>query len=98
MLRIGYFSRISQVPVKTLRYYDEIGLLKPSQTDRFTDYRYYALDQLPRIHGIMALKELGMSLEQIAELMNDNLTAEQIRGMFRLKQAEVQQRVREEQA
>ena len=47
MLKIGEFSRLSQVTVKTLRYYDEIGLLKPSEIDRFTDYRYYSLDQLP---------------------------------------------------
>jgi DNA-binding transcriptional MerR regulator len=98
MLKIGEFSRLSQVTVKMLRHYDAIGLLKPSHVDRFTDYRYYSLDQLPRIHTIMALKELGLSLEQIAELLNDNLTSEQIRGMFRFKQAEVQQRVREEQA
>lgn len=98
MLKIGEFSRLCQVTVKTLRYYDDIGLLKPSQTDPFTDYRYYTLDQLPRIHSIMALKELGLSLEQIAELLTDNLTTEQIRGMFRLKQAEARQRIREEQA
>jgi DNA-binding transcriptional MerR regulator len=57
MLRIGEFSRLSQVTVKTLHHYDSIGLLKPSHVDPFTDYRYYTLDQLPRIHSIMALKE-----------------------------------------
>jgi DNA-binding transcriptional MerR regulator/effector-binding domain-containing protein len=98
MLKIGEFSRLSQVPVKTLRYYDEIGLFKPTQIDRFTDYRYYRLDQLPRIHRIMALKELGLSLEEIAQLLHKDLPPEQIRGMFRLKQAEVQQRIHEEQA
>ncbi len=97
MLRIGDFSRLSQVTVKTLHHYDSIGLLKPSHVDPFTDYRYYTLDQLPRIHSIMALKELGMSLEEIAQLLED-LPPEQIRGMFRLKQAEAQQRLREEQA
>jgi len=97
MLRIGDFSRLSQVTVKTLHHYDDIGLLKPSQVDRFTSYRYYTLDQLPRIHSIMALKELGLSLEEIAQLLRDDLPPEQIRGMFRLKQAEAQQHVREEQ-
>ncbi len=97
MLKIGEFSRLSQVPVKTLRYYDEIDLFKPSQTDRFTDYRYYTLDQLPRIHSIMALKELGLSLEEIAQLLHKDLPSEQIRGMFRRKQAEVQRRLLEEQ-
>src|SRR6266568_4353810 len=98
MLKIGEFSRLSQVPVKTLRYYDEIDLFKPSQIDRFTDYRYYTLDQLTPIHSIMALKELGLSLEEIAQLLDKDLPPEQIRGMFRLKQAEAQQRLREEQA
>lgn len=98
MLKIGEFSRLSQVTVKTLHHYDEIGLLKPSQTDQFTSYRYYTLDQLPRIHSIMALKELGLSLEEIAQLMQEDLPPEQIRGMLRLKQAEAQQRLREEQA
>ncbi len=98
MLRIGEFSRLCRVTVKTLHHYDEIGLLKPAHIDQFTDYRYYSLDQLPRIHSIMALKELGLSLEEIAQLLHDDLPPEQLRGMFRLKQAEAQQRLREEQA
>lgn len=98
MLKIGEFSRLSQVPVKTLRYYDEIDLFKPSEIDRFTDYRYYTLDQLPRIHSIMALKELGLSLEEVGQMLHENVSPEELRGMFRLKQAEVQQRLREEQA
>lgn len=98
MLKIGEFSRLSQVTVKTLHHYDEIGLLKPSHVDRFTNYRYYTLDQLPRVHSIMALKALGLSLEEIAQLLVDDLPPDQIRGMLRLKQAEVRQRLREEQA
>ena len=92
MLKIGEFSRLSQVPVKTLRYYDEIDLFKPSGIDRFTDYRYYTLDQLSRIHSIMALKELGLSLEEVAQMLYKDLPPEQIRGMFRLKQAQVRER------
>jgi DNA-binding transcriptional MerR regulator len=98
MLKIGEFSRLSQVTVKTLHHYDEIGLLKPSQTDKFTSYRYYTLDQLPRIHSIIALKELGLSLEEIAQVLLADLPPEEIRGMYRLKLAEAEQRVREEQA
>ncbi|MCC7451094.1 MAG: MerR family transcriptional regulator [Anaerolineae bacterium] len=97
-LKVGEFSRLCQVPVKTLRYYDEIGLFTPSDTDRFTSYRYYTLDQLPRIHRIMALKELGLSLDQIAQLVNANLSPDQIHDMFMRQQAEVQQRVNEELA
>ncbi len=98
LLRIGEFSRLSRVTVKTLHHYDEIGLLKPSQIDRFTSYRYYTLDQLPRIHSIMALKELGLSLEEITHLLLEDVPPDQIRGMYRLKLAEAQQRMREEQA
>jgi DNA-binding transcriptional MerR regulator len=98
MLKIGEFSRLSRVTVKTLHHYDEMGLLKPSHTDPFTGYRYYTLDQLPRLHTIVALKELGLSLDEIGQLLLDDLSAEQIRGMYRLKQAELQQRVRDEQA
>jgi len=54
MLRIGEFSKISRDSVKTLRYYDEIGLLKPAQIDRFTGYRYYTLSQLSRLNRILA--------------------------------------------
>jgi DNA-binding transcriptional MerR regulator len=98
MLKIGEFSRLSQVTVKTLHHYDDIGLLKPSQIDKFTSYRYYALDQLPRIHSIMALKELGLSLEEITQVLLEDLSPEEIRGMYRLKQVQAAQRVREEQA
>ncbi len=98
MLKIGEFAHLSGVSIRLLRYYDEIGLLKPSQIDRHTSYRSYALDQLPRLNRILALKDLGLSLEQIAKLLDEQLPANYIRGMLRLKQAELQQRVEEEQA
>ena len=97
MFRIGEFSRLSQVSVKTLRYYDEVGLLKPRRVDRFTGYRYYSAAQLPRLNRILAFKDLGFSLEQIVQLLDEDLPASQLRGMLRLKQAETQQRVQEEQ-
>jgi effector-binding domain-containing protein len=98
MFKIGDFSKLSQVPVKTLRYYDELGLLKPAEVDRWTSYRYYSADQLPRLNRILALKDLGLSLAQIARLLDGDLPPAQIRGMLRLKRAELQQRVQEEQA
>jgi DNA-binding transcriptional MerR regulator len=98
VFKIGEFSRFSQVTVKTLRYYDHIGLLKPSRVDRFTGYRYYSAGQLPRLYRILALKDLGLSLGQIAQLADKDLAADQIRGMLRLKQSEIQQQVEEEQA
>jgi len=98
MLKIGDFAKVSRVSVKTLRYYDEIGLLRPSQIDRFTGYSYYTLDQLPRLNRILALKDLGLSLDQIALLLDQGMPADHIRGMLRLKQAELRQIVEEERA
>jgi DNA-binding transcriptional MerR regulator len=98
MLKIGDFSKLSRVSIKTLRYYDEMGLFKPSMIDRFTGYRYYTLDQLSQLNRILALKDLGLSLEQIRHLLDENVPSEQIRGMLRLKQAELQQVLDEEQA
>jgi effector-binding domain-containing protein len=98
MFKIGEFSRLSQVPVKTLRYYDEIGLLRPAHVDGFTGYRRYSADQMPRLNRILALKDLDLSLAQIGELLDGDLPAEQIRGMLRMKQAEVKGRVKEDLA
>jgi DNA-binding transcriptional MerR regulator len=89
MFKIGDLSKLSRVSVKTLRYYDEIGLLKPAQVDRFTGYRYYSFDQLPRLNRILALKDLGFSLEQIAQVLNEGLPPAQLRGMLRLRQMEL---------
>ena len=96
MIRIGDFSRISLVSVKTLRYYDELGLLKPLQIDPFTGYRMYEYSQLLRLNRILALKDLGFSLEEIGQLLSDDLSAEQLRGMLKLRRAEARQKVREE--
>jgi DNA-binding transcriptional MerR regulator len=96
MIKIGTFSRISQVSVKTLRYYDEIGLLKPVEVDRFTGYRYYSFEQLARLNRILTLKDLGFSLEQIAQLLDEDLSSSEMRGMLRMKQAELREKVQDE--
>ncbi|HMQ30507.1 MAG TPA: MerR family transcriptional regulator [Chloroflexaceae bacterium] len=98
MFKISHFSRLGQVPTSVLRYYDTLGLLQPAQVDPATGYRFYTAEQLPRLHRILALKDLGLSLEQIKLMLDDALSAEEVRGMLRLKQAELQQRVAEEQA
>lgn len=96
MIRIGDFSKLSRIPVKTLRYYDEVGLLKPVHVDDFTGYRYYDHGQMARLYHILALKDLGFSLEQIGRLLEEHLSAEQMRGMLILRQSEIRQRVQEE--
>ncbi len=97
MFKIREFSQLGQVSVKTLRYYDQIGLLKPAQIDPCTGYRYYTTAQLFRLNRILAFKELGFTLEQIVQLLDEQISSEQIRGMFRLKQAEIQALIESEQ-
>ena len=69
MLKIGEFSKLSRISVRMLRHYDEIGLLKPAEIDRFTDYRYYREDQLPAAGRIAALKDMGFSLADIVRIL-----------------------------
>ncbi len=97
MFKISEFSKFSRVSVKMLRHYDEIGLLKPAIVDAETNYRYYTADQLPRLNRIIALKDLGFTLEQIARLLDAALPAEEIRGMLKLKRAEIEQQLALEQ-
>jgi DNA-binding transcriptional MerR regulator len=82
MLKIGEFSRLAQVPPTTLCLYDERGLLKPAWIDRFSGYRYYTLEQLARLNRILALKDLGFSLDQIGEIQRQDLPAAELRGMI----------------
>ena len=98
MFKIGDFSKLSQVTVTALRLYDRLGLLKPARIDEFTGYRYYSAQQLPQLNRILAFKDLGFSLEQIAKLLDEHLSPAEIRGMLRIKQAELQQLVEKEQA
>ena len=98
MFKIGDFSRLSFVTVKTIRYYDEIGLLKPLKVDRFTGYRYYSADQLPRLNCIIAMKKLGLSLEEIRNIIDNSFSLENMKDLLILKRAELRARVNEEQS
>jgi DNA-binding transcriptional MerR regulator len=93
MFKIADFSRFTRVSVKMLRHYDEIGLLRPARVDPESGYRYYAADQLPRLNRIIALKDLGFGLEQIATMLDDRLAADELRGMLRLRCAELEAQI-----
>ena len=67
MLRIGEFSKLVGVSIRTLRYYDEIDLFKPANIDLFTDYRYYSEDQIEDLNIINKLKSVGFTLDEIKE-------------------------------
>jgi DNA-binding transcriptional MerR regulator len=98
MLKIGAFSWLCRVPVFALRYYADLGLLPPAEVDPFTGYRYYTLGQLPRLHRILALRDLGLSLEQIGVMLCKPLSPEQLQGMLRLRQSQLAQQIADEQA
>lgn len=70
-LTIGEFSRFCQVTVKTLRHYERMKLLVPSEVDEWTHYRYYNVSQLQQLNGILRLKEMGFSLEEVRELQDE---------------------------
>jgi DNA-binding transcriptional MerR regulator len=93
MFRIGEFSRISRVTIETLRHYDALGLLKPANVDPFTGYRYYSAQQLMSLHRILALKEVGFSLEEIARILQEKLTNEELRGMLKAQLVRAEQEV-----
>ena len=98
MFRIGDFSRLGQVSVKTLHHYDEIGLLRPAKVDWDTRYRYYSADQLTTLHRILTLKNLGFSLPEIAEVLGDNPSVEHVENTLRRKIEEAQQTIGREGA
>ena len=82
MLKIGEFSKLSRVSVRMLRHYDEIGLLKPAETDRFMDYRYYREDQLPIAGRIAALKDMGFSLRISSGYLKSMMTGRKWSSSF----------------
>ena len=92
MFGIGTVARLAQVSVRTLRYYDEVGLLRPRWVDPATGYRWYTPEQLHRLHRIVALKDLGMRLTDIVRLLDEDPSPEELRGILLLRRAEAHDR------
>ena len=66
MLRIGEFSKLTQVSIRMLRYYDEVGLLIPAEVDKWTGHRLYSVEQIPRLNKILYLRDSGLNVSEIA--------------------------------
>ena len=77
-LKIGEFSQMMQVTVKTLRHYEQKGLLKPNEVDEWTGYRYYTVGQMQKLQSIRELQRLGFSLDEIRDLYEDDLHTPEI--------------------
>ena len=66
MFRIGEFSRLTQVSIRMLRYYDEVGILKPAEVDKWTGHRLYSVEQIPCLNKILYLRDSGLNISEIA--------------------------------
>jgi DNA-binding transcriptional MerR regulator/predicted transcriptional regulator YdeE len=90
MLSIGDFARLGRVSVRMLRHYDAIGLLCPAAVDPVSGYRFYHADQLRRLNRVIALKDLGFTLQQVRSILDDKVDVAELRGMLRLRRAQLE--------
>jgi DNA-binding transcriptional MerR regulator len=90
MFSIGEFARHGRVSVRMLRHYDTIGLLRPACVDPVSGYRLYQASQLAELNRVIALKELGFTLQQVQSILAEKVSAAELRGMLKLRRAEIQ--------
>ena len=89
-LKIGEFSQLMQVTVKTLRHYEQKGLLTPDEVDERTGYRYYTVGQMQTLQTIRDLQQLGFSLDEIKDLCHSHSCTPSIRQLTeKIKETEV---------
>lgn len=93
MLSIGEFARYGGVSVRMLRHYDALGILTPARVDPSSGYRSYAAAQMARLNRLVALKELGFGLQELGPLLDEQVSAEQMRGMLRLRRSQITDRI-----
>ncbi|SDW68461.1 DNA-binding transcriptional regulator, MerR family [Amycolatopsis xylanica] len=98
MFTIGDFARLGQVSVRMLRHYDAIGLLRPVEVDPSSGYRFYGAEQLRRLNRLVALKDLGFTLRQVGEILDDKVGADELRGMLRLRQGQLEAQIEADMA
>ncbi|WP_112263175.1 MerR family transcriptional regulator [Lentzea terrae] len=93
MFTIGDFAQLGRVSVRMLRHYDAVGLLPPAHVDPSSGYRFYTATQLPRLNRLVALKDLGLTLDQVRVVLDEKLSVEQLHGMLSLRRAELRQQI-----
>lgn len=87
MYRIGAFAALGGLTVETLRHWDALGVLRPAMVDRETGYRLYAIEQLPAVYRVLALKDAGLSLTEVAALERENLSPQAWTALLEAKAA-----------
>ena len=98
MFSIGEFARHGRVSVRMLRHYDAIGLLRPALVDPVSGYRLYDAAQLADLNRVIALKDLGFTLAQVQAILAEQVSAAELRGMLRLRRAEIHAQIEAETA
>lgn len=93
MLSIGEFARLAGVSVRMLRHYDQLGLLTPQRVDPHTGYRSYSAVQLERANQLVALKDLGFTLEQVGRLLDGRMPPEGVTALLRERRLELEQQI-----
>ena len=96
MFRISDFSRLTRVTIKTLRHYDRLGLLPPAYVDPRTRYRWYSATQVARLHRIRALRDLGFSLEHVADILDRDAGGRTLRRQLERRREEVRRQLEED--
>lgn len=95
MFKIGEFAAITGVSRKMLRHYEQLGLLKPAHTDRFTGYRYYTLEQLQPIERIHTLREAGFTLREVGDVIESDLSVDDFKAMLLQKRRDLADKQRQ---
>jgi DNA-binding transcriptional MerR regulator len=98
MFTIGDFARHGRVSVRMLRHYDAIGLLRPARVDEATGYRYYEAGQLARLNRLIALKDLGFTLQRVGGILDEQVSAEELRGMLKLRHTDLRAQIEADSA
>jgi DNA-binding transcriptional MerR regulator/effector-binding domain-containing protein len=93
MFSIGDFANLGRVSVRMLRHYDAIGLLRPARVDPASGYRFYTAAQLSVLNRVIALKDLGFTLQQVQSIIDDKVDTGELRGMLRLRRAQLAEQV-----
>ncbi|MBT2763637.1 MerR family transcriptional regulator [Paenibacillus sp. ISL-20] len=94
MMKISAFAKVSGISIKTLRYYDELGLLKPAHVDEQSGYRYYSEEQLLTVKRIAAYKEQGFTLEQLQPFFEEDIDTDVVKNKLADKMTELQHAMR----
>ena len=95
---VGELSKLTNVPIQTLRYYDKMGLLKPAYINKQNNYRYYSINQFIKIDLLKQCKLMGLSLKEIEDLLKDEITADSMIKILEQQRVVLDKKIKELEA